>query len=409
MKNLIELRKKLAAKKEEMRSLIVLAQTEKRGFSDDEETNFTTMEAEARSLEDEIKLEERAQQFAMGGAGAKHTPDDPAHESDFRSLGELISCYRSDPYDPRLKEYRELAAGTKASGGVFVPPKFSAQLFEITPEEAVVRPRALVIPAEESAPDSSITFPALDQGAGSNMYGGVEVNWIGEGDEKPETNAKFKDLTLTPHEVAAHIIVTDKLLRNAPAVNTIITKLFRGAISAAEDDAFLYGDGVGKPNGAMASPAAITVPRKTANLITYADIVAMIAQAKLGGALIWAASQSILPQLLTMKDDAGNLIFQPNISEKMTGTLLGYPIQFKENVPVLGQAGDLVLADMGYYLIKDGSGIFIQASEHPMFKQNKTIVKAFWNVDGKPWVNAPFEMTNGYKVSPFIKLGVPTP
>ncbi|ETT45228.1 phage major capsid protein, HK97 family [Paenibacillus sp. FSL R7-269] len=408
MKNLIDLRKKLKDKKDEMRALITTAQTEKRGFNDEEESKFAAMEEEARSLEDEIKLEERAQQLAMGGAGTKRSVEDSQHEDEFRNLGEFIAAYREDPHDPRLKEYRELAAGTKASGGVFVPPKFSAQLFEITPEQAVVRPRAVVIPADDVAPDASITFPALDQGAGSNMYGGVEVTWIGEGDEKPETNTKFKDLTLTPHEVAAHIVITDKLLRNAPAVNTIVTRLFRGAIAAAEDDAFLYGNGVGKPSGAVVSAATVTVPRETANQIKYADIVAMLAKAKLGGSLVWAASQSILPQLLTMKDDAGNLIFQPNIADKMTGTLLGYPIRFTENAPVLGTVGDLVLADLGYYLIKDGSGIFIQASEHPLFRQNKTIIKAFWNVDGKPWVSGPFTLKNGYQVSPFIKLGAPT-
>lgn len=407
MKNLIEMRRKLKEKKEEMRTLITLAQTEKRGFNDDEETKFSAIEEEARALESEIKLEERAQQFAMSGSGSKRTPEDPQHESEFRSLGDLIATYREDPYDPRLKEYRELAASSKVSGGVFVPPQFSAQLFEITPEEAVVRPRALVIPAEDTAPDSSLTFPALDQGAGSNMYGGVEVNWIGEGDDKPETNAKFKDLTLTPYEVAAHIVVTDKLLRNAPAVNAIVTRLFRGAIAAAEDDAFLYGDGNKKPTGAIVSPAAVIVPRKTANLVSYIDIVNMISKVKLGGALVWAASQSILPQLLTMKDDGGHLIFQPNIADRMTGTLLGYPIRFTENAPVLGTAGDLVLVDLNYYIIKDGSGIFIQASEHPLFKQNKTIIKTFWNVDGKPWVNGPFTLKNGYQVSPFVKLGAP--
>lgn len=409
MKNLIELRKKLAAKKDEMRSMIQGAQGEKRSFTDEEETKFTALEGEARDLESEIKMEERSQALAMSTGGTKRTPDDPQHESEFRTLGDLVKTYRENPHDERLREYRELAMKTNASGGIFVPPQFSAQLFEVTPESAIVRPRALVIPAEENTPDASITFPALDQGAGSNMYGGVEVNWIGEGDEKPETNAKFRDLNLTPHEVAGHIVVTDKLLRNSSAINTIVTRLFRGAITAAEDDAFLYGNGVSKPLGAINSPASVTVARKTAGLITYPDIVGMLAKVKLGGDLVWAASQSILPQLLTMKDDAGNNIFQPNIADKMTGTLLGYPIRFSENSPILGETGDLVLTDFGYYVIKDGAGIFIQASEHPLFKQNKTIIKAFWNVDGKPWLNGPLTLKNGYEVSPFVKLGIPQP
>ncbi|WP_322925328.1 phage major capsid protein [Paenibacillus campi] len=407
MENLIELRKKLAAKKDEMRSLILLAQGEKRGFTDDEESKFSTLESEQRDLENQIKLEERAQQLAMGGAGTKKTGDDPEHESEFRNLGELVKTYRENPYDPRLKEYREMAMKTKATGGIFVPPQFSAQLFEVAPDQAIVRPRAIVIPADEESPDAAITFPALDQGAGSNMYGGVEVNWIGEGDEKPETSANFKDLTLTPHEVAGHIVVTDKLLRNAPAINTLLPRLFRGAISAAEDDAFLYGNGNAKPTGAVNSPASITINRATANQITYKDIVNMISKVKLGGNLMWAASQSILPQLLNMRDEAGNLIFQTNIANAMTGTLLGYPIKFSDNSPVLGQAADLTLTDFGYYVIKDGAGIFIQASEHPLFKQNKTIIKAFWNVDGAPWLKAPLVLKNGYEVSPFVKLGVP--
>ncbi|KEQ22869.1 phage major capsid protein [Paenibacillus tyrfis] len=406
--NLVELRKKLAQLKDQMRTLVELAQGEKRGMTADEDTKFTELEGQAEALAGQIKVEERAEQLAMSGAGTKRTPEDPQHETEFRNLGDFVNTVRFNPYDARLSEYREMAMGTKTSGGVFVPPQFSSKLFEITPQDALVRPRAIVVPVDEASPDASMTFPALDQGAGSNMYGGVEVNWIGEGDEKPETNAKFKDLSLTPFEVAGHIVVTDKLIRNAPAINTIVNRLFRGAIAAAEDDAFLYGNGTAKPFGAINSAAAVAVPRQTANLIKYQDIVNMIAKAKLGGALVWSASQSILPQLLTMKDEAGHLIFQPNIADKMTGVLLGYPIRFQENAPILGAVGDLVLVDLQYYIIKDGAGIFISASEHPLFKQNKTIIKAFWNVDGKPWVTAPFTLKNGYTVSPFIKLGLPT-
>ncbi|WP_083669585.1 phage major capsid protein [Paenibacillus amylolyticus] len=409
MENLIELRRALAAKKEEMRSMITKAEGEKRGFNDEEESAYTALEKEQRELEGKIKLEERKQQNAMSAVETKKTVDDPAFEGEFRDFGDLLATYRSNPSDERLREYRELAVGANVSGGIFVPPQYSQQLLEIAAETAVVRPRAVVIPADGTSPDASINLPALDQGAGSNIYGGVEVTWIGEGDEKPETNAKFRELQLTPHEVAAHIVVTDKLLRNAPAVSSIINRLFGGAIAAAEDRAFMFGDGVGKPLGAFTSPAATTIARKTAAVITYVDIVAMLSKAKLGGSLVWTASQSILPQLLTMKDEAGNLIFQPNIAADIGGTLLGYPIRFTENSPALGTIGDLTLSDFGYYVIKDGAGIFIQASDAPLFTQNKTIIKAFWNVDGKPWVNGPFTLANGYQVSPFVKLGVPTP
>lgn len=406
--NLIELRRALAAKKEEMRSMIEKAEGEKRGFNDDEDKAYEALEKEQRDLESKIKLEERKQTAAMAGAGTKKTVEDPEHEGEFRNFGDLVATYRSNPADPRLNEYRDLAMGAGVSGGIFVPPQYSDQLLQISTETAVVRPRAVVIPADGTSPDASITLPALDQGAGSNMYGGVEVTWIEEGDEKPKTDVKFRDLQLTPHEVAAHIVVTDKLLRNAPAVDSVIRSLFGKAIAAAEDNAFMFGDGIGKPQGALTSPASTVVARKTAAVITYLDVVTMLAKAKLGGSLVWTASQSILPQLLTMKDEAGNLIFQPNIAAQIGGTLLGYPIRFTENSPALGAIGDLTLSDFGYYVIKDGAGIFIQASDAPLFTQNKTIIKAFWNVDGKPWVNGPFTLANGYEVAPFVKLGNPS-
>jgi HK97 family phage major capsid protein len=66
-----------------------------------------------------------------------------------------------------------------------------------------------------------------------------------------------------------------------------------------------------------------------------------------------------------------------------------------------------VLADWSYYLIKDGSGPFVAASEHVYFLNNKTVIKIFWNVDGTPWLNAPFTEENGYQVSPFVALDVP--
>jgi HK97 family phage major capsid protein len=73
----------------------------------------------------------------------------------------------------------------------------------------------------------------------------------------------------------------------------------------------------------------------------------------------------------------------------------------------LGSKGDIVLADWFYYVIKDGSGPFVAASEHVLFRQNKTVVKIFWNVDGAPWLTAPIKEENGYEVSPFVGLDVP--
>ena len=77
-------------------------------------------------------------------------------------------------------------------------------------------------------------------------------------------------------------------------------------------------------------------------------------------------------------------------------------------MPQLGARGDLALVDLSYYLIKDGSGPFIASSEHVHFTTNKTVIKAFWNVDGAPWLNTPIVQENGDTQSPFVVLDVPS-
>jgi len=41
------------------------------------------------------------------------------------------------------------------------------------------------------------------------------------------------------------------------------------------------------------------------------------------------------------------------------------------------------------------------------FTQNKTVIKAFWLVDGQPWLAGPITQEGGYQVSPFVALDVP--
>ena len=142
---------------------------------------------------------------------------------------------------------------------------------------------------------------------------------------------------------------------------------------SAEEFAFRQGDGVAKPLGILNSGASYAVNRGNANTVVYADIVAMNARLKGNG--IWFYNRSVLPQLQTMKDDDGRLIWQPNAAVGQPSMLLGAPAIENERNNMLGSKGDLVLADMSYYLIKDGSGPLVAASEHVYFTTNKTLVK----------------------------------
>lgn len=345
---------------------------------------------------------------AVAGTGVQQ---DKKEDFGFNSIGEFVNAVRFGDSKGRLDAIRnDLSMGISESGGYAVPEQFREELLQLTAEQAIVRSRANVIPAG-SPPDSKISIPAFEQGA-KGAYGGVTVQWIGEGEEKPKTDAKLDVVTLEPYEVAAHMQVTDKLLRNWSAANGFIRNLLSQAMVSAEDAAFISGDGVEKPTGFIGAVGRLVQNRETANQISYIDVVGMLSKllpASLGDAL-FIASQSAMPQLMTLKDPSGNYIFiQGDATKGIPSTLLGVPIRFTGKTKPLGQVGDLVLVDLSYYLIKDGAGPFIAASEHVLFTQNQTIVKCFWNVDGKPWVKSPLTLEDGVtKVSPYIVLGAPS-
>jgi HK97 family phage major capsid protein len=436
-----EKRAKLVA---QMRALIEAAEQENRDLTAEETTEYDGLEAQVTDLNASIKRREKLeateahlQQAAPavaagnvpGAPGAR--PPGPEAAREFESIGEFLATVVRNPNDQRLATLYDENAGapseggmraeqrmdTGSAGGFAVPTQFRATLMEVSPQEARIRPRAMVIPAG-TPPDSAITMPALNQDGTNpdNVYGGVTVTWIGEGAAKPESDATLREIKLEPQEVAGHVVLTDKLLRNWAASSALIERLLRGAVISAEDFAFLSGNGIGKPLGLINSGAAYAVNRATSNQITRADMNSMTARILMrGGSPVWLASQSVLPQMQNLRNDIGSpptgdgaLVWNPDLRDNAGNQLLGgYPILWNERSPQLGTKGDLVLTDLSHYLIKDGSGPFVAASPHVKFTENKTVVKIFWNVDGQPWLTAPFKQEGGYEVSPFVVLDAP--
>ncbi len=404
-----QLKRKRNERLEEAKSVLERAQTEVRPMTEEERKTYDQRKQEVEGLDQTIEEQQKLQELEMRGGG--NSVDEQIENSGFRSLGEWAQVALTNPGDPRLREVRteagEIEMGTPGEGtsaGLLIPPQYSTDLMQVSPQEAIVRPRATVFPPDGQHPDSSMQMPVLDQTDDENMYGGVEVDWISEGEEKHKTDTSFYSVTLTPKEVAAFIEVTDQALRNSAQLETLIRDTLRRAIIAGEDKEFLRGTGSGKPQGILESDARKSVARVEDDNVTYEDLVNMFAKVHFGGDLVWVISQSLLPKLMRLKDEADQLIWMPNAREGSPGNLLGLPVYLNQRSPGLGDEGDIMLCDFSYYLIKDGFGLAIAASEHVQFKKNRTIIKAFKLVDGKPWLKKPLYGEDGEEYSPFVTL-----
>jgi len=410
VKNIEAMKGKLYGLVDEARAVLKTAETEDRSMSGEEKEKHERLMTDIRELEKEILTETELQRIE--GEKAKTDPDPERTRAEWRSLGEFVSTIYLNPNDKRLRPFetelrqpppQEMTTG--GAGGFLVPDQFSQQLLEVTPEEAIIRPRATVF---SGGSDADFNIPALGYTAGANMFAGAEVEWIGEGELKPETSIHFKQITLHPFEVAAHVRVTDRLIRNAPAIEQIVMKQLRLALIAAEEEAFLVNAAAvaNAPTPIIGDVSTIEVNRAGGGAVVWADLVEMFWQWR-GSRGVWIVNRQVVEELMNMQaPGAGQeLVWQPNARDGNPGSLFGMPVLISDHSPALGVLGDVVLADLSYYLIRDGIGVSMAISPHVHFTSNISVIKAFKTVDGAPWLLGP--LPTNPQSSPFIVLDVP--
>ena len=338
----------------------------------------------------------------------------------FPSLGEFVKDVATRDLDEeaakRCKEYitKEMSMDSDPAGGYLIPIKYREGMLQFSPEEAIVRPRAFVIPAG-SPPDAALEMPLLEQ-AGledqehGDLYGGIWFCWTSEGDAKYNTEIRVSMVEYKPNEWSGYCVLTDKVMRNATQLEAIVKQKYREGLIGFEDYHFLLGTGVGQPMGVIHSPATIQVIRAGTDAIVFADVIGMMDVFLGESKAVWVINKACRSQIIALVDANGNSIWiQGNIAKKIPDVLCGIPIKWTYKVPALGTRGDIGLFDFSKYIIKDGFGPAFDKSKHVYFLSNKTALKMFGNVDGKPWLKGSLTADdNVTEISPFVVLNTDT-
>lgn len=158
--------------------------------------------------------------------------------------------------------------------------------------------------------------------------------------------------------------------------------------------------------GVIHSPATIEVARAGAGAIDFADINNMMDVFLGGPKAVWVINKACRSEIISIEDGNGNSIWiQGNFAKAIPDVLVGIPIKWTYKVPALGTRGDIGLYDFSKYIIKDGFGPAFDKSKHVYFLSNKTALKMFGNVDGKPWLKGSLTADdNVTEISPFVVL-----
>lgn len=301
-----------------------------------------------------------------------------------------------------------------ADGGFLIPETLRSNLLQVALEQAVVRPRAQVIPMETLR----VPIPMIDSTSNvSSVFGGVICYWTEEAAALVESQASFGRVTLDAKKLTGYAEIPNELLADAPAFTSFFDDVFPRALAWYEDIGFMNGTGTGEPRGFVNCPASVAVAAEAGqptNTIVWENIVKMYAR-MLPTALqnaVWIASIDTFPQLATMAlsvGTGGSAVWLGNLQQPGSAvppvSILGRPVIFTEKTPALGSLGDINFVDLSYYLIGDRQMMQSTSSPHFKFASDKTVFRIISRVDGQPWLQSSIQPHNGAgNLSPFVSL-----
>jgi len=262
-----------------------------------------------------------------------------------------------------------LQEGVDADGGYLVPEEYDRRLIDVLDEENIMRSLGTKI---TTSGQHKINIAATKPAA----------SWIEEGGALTFGDATFSQIFLDAYKLHVAIKVTEELLYdNAFNLENYIVTQFGRALANAEEDAFLNGDGKGKPIGLFAATGGGTVEDTLTAAVKSDDLINLVYALKrpYRRKASFILNDQTLASLRKLKDNNGAYIWQPSYQAGEPDRLLGYTVHTSAYAP----ADAIAFGDYSYYNIGDrGTRSFAELKE--LFAGNGMVgFVAKERVDGK--------------------------
>lgn len=246
-----------------------------------------------------------------------------------------------------------LSEGVDADGGYLVPVEFERTLVKGLQEANIVRS---IAKSFSSSAERKIAVAASTSTA----------TWVPENGAIPESSVTFGQKTLDAFKLTDLIKVSTELLSdNMFDLETYLAEEFARALGVAEEEAFIKGNGTGKPTGIFDATNGGTIGTTTAGAtaIAFDDIVNLVYTLKspYRRNAAFLTHDTTVAALRKLKDTNGQYLWQPSLVAGQPDRLFGYPIHTSPYAPTIA-AGALSMAfgDFNNYWIADRQGRTIQ-------------------------------------------------
>lgn len=424
--DLKELRKLYGEKVARMEALAESAKKENRGLSEDEGKEFDALEAEVKNIKRNI---ERAEVLAKEKEERSRGTTEPVsitvtrneHEDEegnpkvWRSFGEQMQAIihvEKNPHSARSNELRSkielsnkmmraitgMSETVDADGGVFVQKDFASEIVDNGYQEAPFASQVRRLPLSTGA--NGIKVPYVDETSrlDGSRQGGIQMYWEGEADDYTATKPKFGLMELNTKKIIGAAYLTEEIISDAPFLGAWVSQAFQSELAFKLDDAFINGNGAGKPLGILQNAALVTQTKEssqTAVTINAQNVSKMFSRLlkRNRGNAIWLYNQGCEAQLMTLSLTIGSNSYPVLIMGGTTGNMreeipvdriLGRAAFASEHCAALGTAGDIIFTDPKSYIVVDKGGPKSAVSVHVRFLQDEQVLKFSYRVDGQP-------------------------
>ncbi len=342
MNQILSLREKRANLWNETKAFLESHRAEDGTVSAEDNATYEKMEADVVALGKEIDRLER--QAAIDREMDQPTasplvsrPAAPAAQKQGRASDEYKTAFwgmiRNRAASPSVMN--ALQVGTDSEGGYLVPDEYERTLVQGLEEENVLRSLCTVI--QTSSGDRKIPLVASHGTA----------SWVDEEGTIPDSDDVFGQISIGAHKVATMIKVSDELLQDSVFnVESYIAAEFARRIGAAEEEAFITGNGTGKPTGLLhATNGAGTGVTTAGASLTADEIFDLVHSIKsvYRKKAVFLLNDSTLKAIRKLKDGQGQYLWQPGLKEGQPDTLLNYRLVTSPFMPEIAAGNKVIL------------------------------------------------------------------
>ena len=318
----------------------------------------------------------------------------------FSSLGQQLSAIMNAgipgrSVDPRLWNATGLNETTPSDGGFLVQDDFSSELLKQVWQTGVLASRCRRISISQNANSLKINGEDETSRATGSRAGGIRGYWAAEAADKTASTPKFRQIELKLNKLVGLCYATDELLDDAQALEGYIKQGFVNEFGFLIDDSIINGTGAGQPLGILNAGCLVSQAKEAgqdADTVVAENIINMYSRlfASSRQNAVWLINQTVEPQLHQMGVSVGvggQMVYMPpgGLSQAPYGTLLGRPVLPIEQCSALGDAGDIILADLSNgYILADKGGMKSDMSIHVKFQYDESVFRFVMRIDGQP-------------------------